>query len=141
MPTATLGSIPSDIAAWPNMVLNIINEKRADAGLRRYKISPLLAQAAQGQANDCSSRGYCNHTGSDLSDTITRIRRTGYTGYVSESWAQAQDPAGAVALWYNETPPDDVHRRDLLSNAHTEIGVGIAKAGWGYYFIVDYGNR
>ena len=142
MPTATPGSIPSDIAAWPNMVLNIINDKRVDAGLKRYKVSPLLAQAAQGQANDCSSRGWCSHVGSDGSDTLTRIRRTGYTSVgVSEGWAQANDPAGAVALWYNETPPNDVHRQDLLSNAHTEIGVGIAKAGQGYYFVIDYGSR
>lgn len=142
LPTATPGSIPSDIAAWPSMVLNIINDKRVDAGLKRYKMSPLLTQAAQGQANDCSSRGWCNHVGSDGSDPRTRILRTGYTSvWVSESWAQANDPNGAVALWYNETPPNDVHRQDLLSNAHTEIGVGIAKAGLGYYFIIDYGSK
>ena len=142
MPTATLGSIAFDIAAWPNMVLSLINDKREDAGLRRYKISPLLAQAAQGQANDCSSRGWCSYVGSDGSSTKTRILRTGYTPVMfSESLVQANDPASAVASWYNETPPNDTHRQDLLNNGYTEIGVGIARAGQGYYFIVDYGSR
>ena len=142
MPTATPGSVPSNIAAWPNMVLSIINDKRVDAGLKRYKVSPLLAQAAQGQANDCSSRGWCSHVGSDGSSTKTRITRTGYAPVMfSESWAQANDPAGAVALWYNETPPNDPHRQNLLSNAYTEIGIGIAKAGQGYYFVIDFGSR
>jgi uncharacterized protein YkwD len=141
-PTAAPASVPSDIAGWPNTVFVIINQKRVDSNLRRYKVSPLLTQAAQGLANDCSSRGWCSHVGSDGSDTKTRILRTGYTPVMfGENWVQANDPAGAVAFWYNETPPNDVHRRDLLSNAYTEIGVGIGKAGQGYYFIIDYGSR
>lgn len=142
MPTATPGSVPSDIAGWPNTVLVIINTRREENNLRPYKISPLLTQAAQGHANDCSSRGWCSHVGSDGSDTRTRITRTGYAPVMfSESWAQANDPAGAVALWYNETPPNDPHRQNLLSNAYTEIGIGIAKAGQGYYFVIDFGSR
>ena len=30
---------------------------------------------------------------------------------------------------------------NLLNNAFTEIGVGIATAGQGYYFVVDFGSR
>jgi uncharacterized protein YkwD len=142
VPTATPGSIPADIASWPNMVLSIINDKRADAGLKRYKMSPLLTQAAQGQANDCSSRGWCSHVGSDGSDTKTRILRTGYTPMMfGENWMQANDPDSAVASWFNEKPPNDPHRQNLLNTGFTEIGVGVARAGQGYYFVVDFGSR
>jgi uncharacterized protein YkwD len=142
MPTVTVGPVPADIASWPNMVLSIINDKRVDVGLKRYKMSPLLTQAAQGLANDCSSRGWCSHVGSDGSSTQTRILRTGYTPVMfGENWMQANDPASAVAGWYNETPPNDPHRQNLLNTGFTEIGVGVARAGQGYYFVVDFGSH
>ena len=47
----------------------------------------------------------------------------------------------AVEWWYNETPPNDPHRRNLLHTRYSEIGVGIAPAGNGYYFIADLGSR
>jgi uncharacterized protein YkwD len=54
---------------------------------------------------------------------------------------QANDPASAIASWYNEIPPSDPHRQNLLHGVYTEIGVGIAKAGQGYYFVADFGSR
>jgi uncharacterized protein YkwD/LysM repeat protein len=141
-PTVAPASVPSDIADWPNMVVAIINDKRVDSELKRYKVSPVLAQAAQALANDCSSRGWCSHVGSDGSDTRTRILRTGYTpSLFGENWVQANDPNSAVMWWYNETPPNDPHRQNLLHRVFTEIGVGIARAGQGYYFVVDFGSR
>ena len=141
-PTATPGSVPSDVAAWSNLVVSLINDKRADVLLKRYKVSPLLTQAAQAHANDCSSRGWCSHVGSDGSDTRTRIMRTGYApSAFGENWVQANDPASAFAYWYNETPPNDPHRQNLLHDTYTEIGVGVARSGQAYYFVVDFGSR
>ncbi len=142
VPTVTPGSVPADLAAWPNLLVSIINDKRADVLLKRYKVSPQLTQAAQSHANDCSSRGWCSHVGSDGSDTKTRVIRAGYApSAFGENWVQANDPASAFAYWYNETPPNDPHRQNLLHDTYTEIGVGVARAGQGYYFVVDFGSR
>jgi uncharacterized protein YkwD len=141
-PTVAPASVPSDIADWPNMVVAIINDKREDIEMKHYKVSATLAQAAQAHANDCSTRGWCSHVGSDGSDTWTRILRAGYTpSLFGENWVQANDPNSAVMWWYNEKPPDDPHRQNLLHRVFTEIGVGIARAGQGYYFVVDFGSR
>jgi uncharacterized protein YkwD len=138
LPPAT--SLPS-VADWPHETARIINEVRAAHALPPYTYNETLAQAAQAHANDCADRGWCSHTGSDGSDVKTRIVRAGYdpTGW-AECWAQSRDPQYTVDRWMDEVPPDDAHRRTLLSTWVTEIGVGVARTTWGYYFIADFGR-
>ena len=132
---------PADVAAWPYETVRLINAVRAGYGLPPLAYNETLARAAQGQANDCAARGWCSHTGSDGSDIKTRILRAGYvpTGW-AECWAQRQTPQGAVDIWMDEVPPDDPHRRTLLTTWLAEIGVGVAQTDWGYYFIADFGR-
>ncbi len=123
----------------PSRLINVV---RAESGLPPLVDNETLAQAAQGQANDCSQRGWCSHTGSDGSDIKTRVRAVGYAGRGwAECWAQRKSPQGAVDVWMDEIPPNDPHRRTLLSTWLTEIGMGVAEAEWGYYyFIADFGR-
>ena len=133
---------PADIAAWPRETVRIINEVRAQHGLGPLAYNETLAQAAQAHANDCQQRGWCSHYGSDGSNIKTRILRVGYepTGW-AECWAWNQSPQAAVDMWMDEVPPDDAHRRTLLSTWLTEIGMGIAEApSWGYFFIANFGR-
>ncbi|MBN1179446.1 MAG: LysM peptidoglycan-binding domain-containing protein [Anaerolineae bacterium] len=133
---------PSDVAAWPYEVVRIINDVRAQHGLWPLAYNETLAAAAQGHANDCSQRGWCSHTGSDGSDVNTRIVRAGYNpAGRAECWAMSLSPQHAVDMWMDEVPPNDPHRRTLLTTYQTEIGVGIAGASWDYfYFIADFGR-
>lgn len=132
---------PSNVGAWPHEVARLINEVRAQHGLEPFMYNETLARAAQAHANDCSRRGWCSHTGSDGSDVKTRIIRAGYdaTGW-AECWVQRPTPQSAVDWWMDEVPPNDWHRRTLLSTWVTEVGVGIAEADWGYYFVADFGR-
>jgi uncharacterized protein YkwD len=135
-------SLPPDIAVWPHETVRIINEVRAAHGLGPLSYNETLAQAAQAHANDCAQRGWCSHTGSDGADIKTRILRVGYDpASWAECWAQRQTPQGAVDIWMDETPPNDPHRRTLLTTWLTEIGMGVAQTTWGYYFIADFGRR
>jgi uncharacterized protein YkwD len=121
--------------------VRIINEIRAVHGLEPLSYNETLARAAQAHANDCAQRGWCSHTGSDGADIKTRILRAGYSpASWAECWAQRQTPQGAVDVWMDETPPDDPHRRTLLTTWQKEIGMGIAQTTWGYYFIADFGR-
>ncbi len=132
---------PADIAAWPHETVRLINEVRAAHGLGPLAYNETLALAAQGQANDCAQRGWCSHTGSDGSNIKTRILRAGYDpASWAECWAQRQTPQGAVDIWMDEVPPNDPHRRTLLTTWLSEIGVGVAQTSWGYYFIADFGR-
>jgi uncharacterized protein YkwD len=132
---------PADVAAWPRETVRLINEVRAQHGLAPLVYDETLAQAAQVQANDCAQRGWCSHTGSDGSDIKARILRVGYEpASWAECWAQRKTPQGAVDIWMDEVPPNDPHRRTLLTTWLSEIGVGVAQTTWGYYFIADFGR-
>jgi len=140
-PTIPAAPPPADVADWPRETVRLINQVRAQHGLSPLLYNEMLAQAAQVQANDCTQRGWCSHTGSDGSDIKTRILRAGYDpASWAECWAQRLTPQGAVDIWMDEVPPNDPHRRTLLTSWLPEIGVGVAETTWGYYFIADFGR-
>ncbi|HRT32329.1 MAG TPA: CAP domain-containing protein, partial [Anaerolineae bacterium] len=140
-PAVTPAPPPADIAAWPYETVRLMNEVRASYGLPPLTYNETLAQAAQLQATDCAQRGWCSHTGSDGSDIKQRILRVGYNpASWAECWAQRQTPQGAIDIWMDEVPPNDPHRRTLLTTWLTEVGVGVAQTTWGYYFIADFGK-
>jgi uncharacterized protein YkwD len=132
---------PGDLTAWPREIARLINEVRAQHGLDALGYNTTLEQAAQAHANNCAQRGWCSHTGSDGADIETRVTRIGYkaSGW-AECWAQTQSPQRAVEVWMDETPPNDPHRRTLLSEWLTEIGIGVSEADWGNYIIADFGR-
>ncbi|MBN2006663.1 MAG: LysM peptidoglycan-binding domain-containing protein [Anaerolineae bacterium] len=134
---------PVDPAALPSEVFRLINEQRAAYGLAPLTWNATLAYAAQSHADDCYARGWCGHGGSDGSTMKERIIRAGYSPVRwSECWAWYGSAEAAVAAWMDEVPPNDPHRRTLLSTWLTEVGVGVVPGnGFGYYFIADFGTQ
>jgi len=135
--------LPADVAAFPAEIFQRINAERAAFGLAPLAWNAPLARAAQLHADDCYARGWCSHTGSDGSTMKERIIRQGYDPVRwSECWAWYGTPEMAVAMWMDEVPPNDPHRRTILSTWLTEVGVGVVPAadGRGYYFIADFGT-
>ena len=133
---------PADVAALPGIVFRLLNEQRAAYGLPALAWDETLAAAAQLHANDCYERGWCSHVGSDGSTYKERIIRAGYDPVRwSECWAWYGTPELAVAMWMDEVPPNDPHRRTILSDYLEEVGVGVVPgSGHGYYFIADFGT-
>lgn len=140
-PPPSDASPSGDVADWPREVVRLMNEARAQHDLPPLTYNETLAQAAQAHANDCIQRGWCGHTGSDGSNIKQRIIRAGYqpTGW-AECWAWTMSPQHAMEVWMDETPPDDPHRRTILSTWLTEVGVGVAQPERGTYFIADFGR-
>ena len=142
LPAPSLQPLPADIAAWPAEVFRLINEARAAHGLPPYVYDDTLARAAQLHGQDCQQRGSCNHTGSDGSNVKARVLRAGYD---AAGWAEcivySSSPQEAVDWWMDEVPPNDAHRRTLLSTWVTEIGIAVVPTAWDYYyFIADFGR-
>jgi uncharacterized protein YkwD len=140
-PPAASSGPPADLATWPREIATLINEVRAQHGLEPLAYNQTLEQAAQAHADDCTRRGWCSHAGSDGASIKTRILRAGYdaSGW-AECWAQTQSPRRAVEIWMDEAPPNDPHRRTLLSDWLSEIGIGVSEADWGTYIIADFGR-
>jgi len=131
-----------DVSALSGEIFRLINEQRAAHGLPPLAWNGMLANAAQLHADDCYVRGWCGHTGSDGSTYKERIIRAGYDPVRwSECWAWYGTPETAVAMWMDEVPPNDPHRRTILSDYLVEVGVGVVPgSGHGYYFIADFGT-
>jgi uncharacterized protein YkwD len=142
-PTPAPAESPSaGVETWAAEVFQLINQVRAEDGLPPYTYNETLEQAAQLHGQDCQERGECDHSGSDGSNVETRIRRAGYDpAGQAEVLVYSSSPQAAVAWWMDEVPPDDWHRRTLLSTWVTEIGVAVVPTGRGdYYFIADFGH-
>jgi uncharacterized protein YkwD len=129
-------------SGWQAEILELINGKRTAQGLAALTWSPELAAAAQAHADDCAQRNQGSHAGSDGAKLTARLARVGYSaGSSSENWANAQSVQRAFGLWWNEPKGRDPHRRNILNPRYTEIGIGVARGLWGYYFIADFGGR
>jgi uncharacterized protein YkwD len=134
--------LPSDAADWPGYIVARINQARAEHGLNTLTLAPELTYAAQAHSEDCARRGWGSHVGSDGAVLKTRLERAGYFGRNwGENWVQALNAERAFSWWYGEIPPNDPHRRNILSLHYTEVGIGIAQTGWGYIFVTDFGRR
>lgn len=142
IPAPPVPGPPAGEADWPAYILARINQARAENGLPALTIVPELTIAAQAHAEDCAQRGWGSHVGSDGANLRTRLARVGYQGTnVGENWVQALNAVRAFEWWYGEIPPNDPHRRNILSPHYSEIGIGIASTGWGYIFVTDFGRR
>ncbi|HET91246.1 MAG TPA: CAP domain-containing protein, partial [Chloroflexi bacterium] len=132
---------PSDATGWASEIARLVNQARAQHGLPPLAYNPTLVGVAQAHAEDCLQRGWGSHTGSDGSNVRTRMIRAGYNPLRwSECWAHTRSPQDAMRIWMNETPPNDPHRRTILSPDLTEIGVGVVQPAWGYYFFANFGT-
>jgi uncharacterized protein YkwD len=133
---------PAGPTDWQADLLARINQVRIERGLNSLALVPELNYAAQAHADDCARRGWGSHVGSDGAVLQTRLERAGYFGQNwGENWVQARNAESAFNWWYGEIPPNDPHRRNILSPRYSEIGIGIAKTRWGYIFITDFGSR
>lgn len=140
VPLPTTEGLASDLAPWAQEMVDRINEKRVAGGLPALEWNDQLAAAAQGHAEDCARRNRGSHIGSDGARLPARLQRAGYAfSWQGENWANARGVDKAMQMWWNEPRGADPHVRNIMAGRATQIGIGVAKGAWGYYFIADFG--
>ena len=126
-------------------IIELTNQRRAEHGLPPLKVCPLLTTSARGHSQDMSTMDSPWHTGSDGSTPCERMKAAGYDySYCGENIAWGfTSPEAAMDFWYNETPPDDWHRRNLLNPDYREFGVGYyyTTERYRHYYTQDFGRR
>ena len=133
-PAATSGDT-IELQMW-----RTINAYRAQKGVPPLAFDPLVSKASTIHVDDMIANNFLEHTGSDGSRPIDRMRRVG----VQVQWASenismecAKDPATAVkniqAWMIAETYADGLynHHWNILYKGYTRIGIafGVAKNG------------
>jgi uncharacterized protein YkwD len=126
--------------------LALTNALRQQHGCAAVQISPELTSAARSHSQDMADHNYFNHTDGSGHRPEWRAQQAGYTGSAgTENIAAGYATAETVVMaWYNETAPNDGHRRNLLNCSLTDIGIGYAfnsNSDFGSYWTQDFGHR
>lgn len=130
----------TDLNYYEQQVIALTNQDRAQNNLPPLRLNRDLTAAARWMSQDSvvnEAAGYCNHKGSDGSMPGDRDKRFGYNGVAGYEnvYCGFSDPNSVVSAWFNETPPNDGHRLNILNPSLREIGVGYyydANTGRGY---------
>ena len=132
------------IAEARKYMVELINRDRASMGLAAVTLDDgPPTRAGQGHAEDMAANGYLGHWGLDGSVPEERFTAAGGTDMVLENVScfvdertRALDPSPPIdpvqierteAMFFNEVPPNDGHRKNILKPWHKKVGIGIAQ--------------
>ncbi len=137
-PTPVIAPPPpaSVIQNYANRVIARTNLYRQQNGCPALTANPILMSTAQAHSEDMAIHDFVGHNSFDGTTAWDRIRQAGYRySIVAENVAWGQPtPEQVVDAWFNETPPNDLHRLNILNCKLHDIGVGY------YYLANDPGN-
>lgn len=113
----------------------LVNEKRAEAGVKPLNLDPLLNRSAQDKANEMISKGYYGHYDKEGKDSHSLIERTGIKCvWTSENMTAAVDSREAINEWMKS----ESHRKAMLNARYETEGFGVAIHPDGYYYVVQH---
>lgn len=123
------GEQPKDLVCNEQQTVYLTNLKRAAHGLPPLRWNRQLTEAARWFSWDSVENrpgGYCGHGDTNGGGPWDRARSFGYFGFTGaeNAFCGYVTPEQAVDGWYNETPPNDGHRQNLLNTWSWEIGLG-----------------
>jgi uncharacterized protein YkwD len=137
--TATVAT-SSTIAA---RALAQTNTYRAQSGCPPLRENAQLDQAALQHSQDMALNGYFDHTSPSGQTPWDRIHTAGYqySAAAENIAAGYSTPEAVIDAFFNETPPNDGHRRNLLNCSLRDVGFGFAYRGgspYGSYWTQDF---
>ena len=135
----------SDIQQPPNQmqlsdfaqrVLSRTNDYRAQFGCPPLVLNSILMGTAQEHSDEMVLHDFVGHQSFDGTTPWDRIYHAGYHySLVAENVAWGQTtPEQVVDVWFNETPPNDLHRQNILNCQLHDMGLG-------YAYIADLNGR
>jgi uncharacterized YkwD family protein/spore coat assembly protein SafA len=115
-----------------HQVIQLTNQERAKYGLSALKPHWELSRVARYKSNDMRDKNYFSHTSPTYGSPFTMIKNFGISYRAAgENIAMGQTSAQAVVQAWMNSPG---HRKNILSQNYTHIGVGYAKGGSGQHY-------
>lgn len=121
-------------------VAALVNQERAKHGLKPLKLNWELSRVARYKSQDMIDKRYFSHTSPTYGSPFDMMRNFGISYRTAgENIAAGQKtPQEVMNAWMNS----EGHRKNILSNQYTEIGVGYAKGGqYGHYWTQMFISR
>lgn len=116
---------------WANGVLAELNAERANHGLPALKMNSKLVAAAHTHNLAMAKANKLSHQLNGEAALGSRVSAAGYRwSSVGENVAynSSRSQSGVLAVqkaMYNEKPPDDGHRRNILSKTYVDVGIDV----------------
>ena len=127
--------LDSTVVSYESEVIRLVNEIRAQNGLKALSANWELSRVARYKSQDMADNRYFSHTSPTYGSPSQMIRAFGLTFRASgENIAYGQTtPQQVINAWTNSSG----HRANILSTSYTQIGVGYAARGnyWTQMFI------
>ncbi len=131
----TIPMTDSSVASYEKEVVRLVNEKRAENGLKPLAYNWELSRVARYKSQDMKDNGYFSHTSPVYGSPFEMMKSFGISyRSAAENIARGQkSPEAVVNAWMNSSG----HRANILNPSFTEIGVGYVAEGkyWTQMFI------
>lgn len=134
-PAAAGGGASTAQSGWAGAVLAQLNSERQQNGLGPLSSSSKLITSAHAHNLAMAAANTMSHQLAGEAGLGSRISATGYSWHScgeNIGWTTNRSQSGAMSIesaMYNETPPDDGHRRNILSTSFTQVGIDVIVDG------------
>jgi uncharacterized protein YkwD len=115
------------------VLLQRINQERAQAGLPAYRLNAALCQAASIKCMDMVREGYFAHESPTLGNISDQLQSMGLSVYCAENIAQysSLDKAHAALM------SSQGHRRNILAKNFNNVGIAVFQDAYGFVTVVE----
>ena len=131
----TIPTLDSKVTAYEQEVIRLVNEIRAENGLKALTYDWELSREARYKSQDMKDNGYFSHTSPVYGTPFQMIKNFGISyRSAGENIAKGYStPQAVVNGWMNSSG----HRANILNANYTHIGVGYVASGnyWTQMFI------
>lgn len=107
----------SQLSAFEQKVVDLINKERANYGLSALKVDTALSKAARAKSLDMQAKGYFDHNSPTYGSPFDMMKQFGVTYRTAgENIAMGQpSPEAVVQAWMNS----EGHRKNILNSSYT----------------------
>ncbi len=125
-------------AAAEQKILELMNAKRTEAGLKPLTLDNTLLQVARYKSNDMIQNNFFDHTNPDGTKWTNWLQAVGYR-YTTAGENIAYNTYDAVELftqWWNSPG----HRANMMNSSYTKVGVGVLYGNGKYMGTQEFSN-
>ncbi|EKQ51553.1 MULTISPECIES: CAP domain-containing protein [unclassified Clostridium] len=125
-------------AAAEQKILELMNQKRTEAGLQPLTIDNTLVKVARYKSDDMIQNNFFDHTNPDGTKWTNWLHDLGYT-YTSagENIAyNTNDPVELFTQWWNSPG----HRANMMNSSYTKVGIGVLQGNGKYMGTQEFSN-
>lgn len=128
-------TVPSSTTAYEAEVVRLVNQRRAEHGLKPLSQDWQLSRVARYKSQDMKDLGYFSHTSPTYGSPFQMMKSFGISYRTAgENIAKGYaSPEAVVNAWMNSPG----HIANILNSTYTHIGVGFVSSGnyWTQMFI------